>query len=400
MLNVVKKYIGFVIVFLLLVVSAYFIYVKINPKKLPENLIASSGRIDGDLILLNTKYPARVSKIYVKEGDSIRVGEDIAKLRSKELYNKKSSIEEAILSLRKERLSFLQSIDSQQLSLKLLEKTLPKLVAIKTENLKNLKNRLASFNLQISKLNLGFEQDKKDYKRYRKLYASKMISDERFELQELKYKTTANELKTLKIGREKILNDINIAQSLLEIEQDNLEKINISKQNITVSQTKYSSLGNKISQLAASKDEVQAMIDELTIKSPVNGFVVEKIANEGEVVGAGSVVVTVSDTNSYYLKLFIDTMDNGRIKLGDKAVIFLDAYPNKPIPATVTAIAAKAEFTPKDVSVRSDRIQRVYAIHVRPLKYNPILKLGIPAIGVVSIDGAILPKSLNDIPKI
>jgi len=145
---------------------------------------------------------------------------------------------------------------------------------------------------------------------------------------------------------------------------------------------------------------VQAMIDELTLKSPIDGFVIEKIAHKGEVVGAGMGVVTLSDTKSYYLKLFIDTMNNGKIKIGDEAVIFLDSNPNKPIKAKVIQIAQKAEFTPKDVSVRSDRIQRVYAVRLKPLEYDPILKLGIPAIGIIGIDGAKLPNSLDEIPEI
>ena len=63
-------------------------------------------------------------------------------------------------------------------------------------------------------------------------------------------------------------------------------------------------------------------------------------------------------------------------------------------------IAQKAEFTPKDVSVRSDRIQRVYAVRLKPIKYNPILKLGIPAIGIIGVDGVKLPNSLDEIPEL
>jgi HlyD family secretion protein len=103
---------------------------------------------------------------------------------------------------------------------------------------------------------------------------------------------------------------------------------------------------------------------ELTLRSPVNGFVVEKIANVGEVVGAGMPVATLIDPDSLYLRLFVDTIENGKIKLGDKAVIFTDAYPDRPIAASVVNIAQKAEFTPKEVSVRSDRIQWVFAVHL------------------------------------
>ncbi len=400
MLGTVKKYITFIIVVLLLAISAYFIYVKINPKELAKNLIASSGRIDGDLTLLNTKYPARVDKIFVKEGDAIILGEKIAQLKSNEFISQENSLKEATLSLKKQTLSFKQSINAQSLELQLLEKTLPKLVKMKEDNLKNLENTLISVDLRLEKLDLNVKQNKKDYDRYKKLFASKLVSSEKFELMELKYKTILNEYKTLKIEKTTMSNNIKIAKQSLQIAKDNLIKIDISKQNILASKTKLASLENKIKQSQALKNETKDMIDELSLKSPINGFVIDKIANEGEVIGAGAVVVTLSDTSSYYLKLFVDTLNNGKIKIGDRAVIFLDSYPNRPIPAKVTAIAAKAEFTPKDVSVRSDRIQRVYAVHVRPLKYNPLLKLGIPAIGVITINGEGLPISLHDIPEI
>ena len=177
-----------------------------------------------------------------------------------------------------------------------------------------------------------------------------------------------------------------MAKTNLQIAKNNLSKIDMSKQDIL--------------SLKSSLNELKSMTDELSLYSPVDGYVIEKVANEGEVVGAGGIIVTISDRSSYYLKLFVDTINNGKIKMGDKAVIFVDAYPNRPIKAKITNISAKAEFTPKEVSVRSDRIQRVYAVHLTPLKFNPVLKLGIPAIGIISIDKTPLPSSLHDIPKI
>ena len=93
-------------------------------------------------------------------------------------------------------------------------------------------------------------------------------------------------------------------------------------------------------------------------------------------------------------------VENGKIHVGDDAVIFLDANAKRPIAAKVIRIAQNAEFTPKEVSVRSDRIQRVYAVYLKPLHVDPLLKLGIPAIGIISLDGGDLPKSLDDIPAL
>ncbi len=400
MLKSLKNYIAMILVALLVGVSGYFIYIKINAKELPEGLVASSGRIDGDLILINTKYPARIKDIFVDEGDVVTQKQTIAILTSKEFTDKLKGLEEAINSLRDEKLSFTQTIEASKMELKLLEKTLPNMVKIKENDLKTIKKTLSGVKLKIKTVSFNFEQSKRDYNRYKKLFKTKSISPEKFELIELKYKITKKELESAKVDKEKLLNSINIAKTSLQIQKDNLKKIDILKQNIKASQTKLISLDAKVKQLEANRDEVQSMIDELTLKSPIDGFVIEKIAHKGEVVGAGMGVVTLSDTKSYYLKLFIDTMNNGKIKIGDDAVIFLDSNPDKPIKAKVVRIAQKAEFTPKDVSVRSDRIQRVYAVRLKPLEYDPILKLGIPAIGIIGVDGTKLPNSLDEIPEI
>lgn len=400
MKNIVKNYGMFFLLFGLFIMAGYFIYMKVNPQTLSANLISSSGRVDGDLILIGSKYPARVDDIFVSEGESIKKGQKIALLKSDELKSKQEFSFYAIKSAKDEKLSFEKTLQAKYLELELLEKTLPNLVLIKKENLKELQNSIKEIDIKIEQFELQCDKCEKDYIRNKELYQTKAISDDKFELVELKYKSNKKELATLKLKKSKLLNNEKIVKTQVEIQIDDLKKIDIAKHNIKALSLKNSSLSSKIKQLKASKKEIDAMIKELEINSLVDGFVVEKIANKGELVAQGSPIVTLSDTNTYYLKLFIDTMENGKVKIGDSAVIFLDAYPNKPIKAKVAAISAKAEFTPKEVSVRSDRIQRVFAVHLKPIKYDPILKLGIPAIGIISIDGKDLPSSLNDIPQI
>jgi len=380
--------------------AGYFIFMKINPQILSENLISSSGRIDGDLILIGSKYPARVDDIFVKEGESVKKEQKIALLKSDELQAKQEFSLYAITSAKDEKLSFEKTLQAKKLEWELLKKTIPNLVIIKEEKVKSLQKSLDELDIKIEQAELQYHKYEKDFYRNKTLFQTKSISKDKFELIELYYKTKKKELASLKIEKTKLFNTLKIVNTELQIQKDNLKKIDIAKHNISALELKNSSLKSKIKQLEASKKEINAMIDELSIISSVDGFVVEKITNKGELVSAGSGIVTLSDTNTYYLKLFIDTMENGRVKIGDNAVIFLDAYPNMPMKAKVSAISAKAEFTPKEVSVRSDRIQRVFAVHLKPLQYNPILKLGIPAVGVISIDGKDLPSSLSDIPQI
>ena len=195
-------------------------------------------------------------------------------------------------------------------------------------------------------------------------------------------------------------NRLSQADAAIRVARSALEKARAQQEKLRALTESTQALQKALKAVKAARDEAQAILAQMTLYAPIDGFVLEKIANPGEVLGAGQVVATLIDPRSLYLKIFVDTLQNGRIKLGDKAEIFLDALPDHPIPARVVRIAQKAEFTPKEVSVRSDRIQRVFAVHLKPLVPDPRLKLGLPATGVISLDGRKLPRSLKELPPL
>ncbi len=385
-MEIIKKYwLGFALL-ILIAISSLMIYQKLHKKTLPPNLIEGVGRIDGDVINLNTKYPGRVIKITVDKGDRVKKGEVVAILESLEFKAKKEAILAQIKAKERELLA-------KEKDFEILKKSLPIQTKKAKLALKANEAKLNALDRKIDSLKELVEQDRRDLKRIENLYKKHLTYKEALEKANLKYKSDLNSLKALKSQRKELFRAFLISK-------ENLKEALISLKKIDSAKLSLNALKEAILALKASLKEVEAMIDEMSLKSFVDGFVIDKIANEGEVVGAGGVVVTLIDPKSLYLKIFVDTLQNGKIKIGDKAVIFLDAYPNKAILAKVVKIAQKAEFTPKEVNVRSDRIQRVFAVYLKPLKPNPLLKLGIDAVGVISIDGKNLPKSLNDIPKL
>ncbi len=385
-MEIIKKYwLGFALL-ILIAISSLMIYQKLHKKTLPPNLIEGVGRIDGDVINLNTKYPGRVIQITVDKGDRVKKGEVVAILESLEFKAKREAILAQIKAKERELLA-------KEKDFEILKKSLPIQAKKAKLALKANEAKLNALDRKIDSLKELVEQDRRDLKRVENLYKKHLTYKEALEKANLKYKSDLNSLKALKSQRKELFRAFLISK-------ENLKEALISLKKIDSAKLSLNALKEAILALKASLKEVEAMIDEMSLKSFVDGFVIDKIANEGEVVGAGGVVVTLIDPKSLYLKIFVDTLQNGKIKIGDKAVIFLDAYPNKAILAKVAKIAQKAEFTPKEVSVRSDRIQRVFAVYLKPLKPNPLLKLGIDAVGVISIDGKNLPKSLNDIPKL
>ncbi|WP_434581508.1 efflux RND transporter periplasmic adaptor subunit [Sulfurimonas sp. NW15] len=383
-MQVLKKYWLGVVIAVLLVTAGGMIYKKLHPKTLPANLVEGTGRMDGDLVNLNAKYAGRLEKISVDDGVPVSKGMVVGVLKSKELAAQKAGLDAQIQAKK-------QQLAAQKIEEKIAQKTIPLLE-------KKAKAQLVSAQAsqQVFEKNILIQKDvvaqaKRDFKRSQRLYKNKSIDKHKLELAQLKMDTENKKLSALQQQLKKIKSAVTLARIALLDAQASQKKLFAIAANIQA-------LQDGIEALKASKAQIEAMIQEMTLVSPVDGITVEKIANEGEVIAPGMPVATLLDPHSLYLKIFVDTLQNGKIKLGDKAVIFLDAYPNHPIQAKVVRIAQKAEFTPKEVSVRSDRIQRVFAVHLKPLAIDPLLKLGIPAVGVVSLDGKGLPNSLNDIP--
>lgn len=381
-----KKYLSGFLISLLILISLVLIYQKLHPQKLPSDLIEGVGRIDGDVINLNVKYPGRVEKIDIEEGKRIKKGDIVAILSFKEYEAKK---EAAVASIKAKE----NEIKAKEIELEMIKETLPLNVKKAMEAFKAQKAVLQELEKSIESQKEMVKQDKRDYKRVKDLYEKNLIDKHSLEKASLKLKVDTDKLNSLYDKRSQIISSLNSSKNTIDQAKSSLKKAESLKFAVKA-------LKESLRALEAKKKELDIILEESVLKSPIDGFVVEKIADKGEVLASGSVVASLMDPSSLYLKIFVDTINTGKIKIGDKAVIFLDAYPSKPIEAKVIKIAQKAEFTPKEVAVRSDRIQRVYAVYIKPLKPSPVLKLGIPAIGVVSSDGKNLPKSLEEIPEL
>jgi len=384
MVQIIKKYwLGFVAL-VLIVAAAVLIYQKLHPVELAANLVEGTGQIDGDLINLNTKYPGRVSRIAVDDGVVVNKGMVVAVLDSREQQAQKKEIE-AKIRAQNEHLKA-RKIDEQ-----IARKSIPLELDKAQAQLKAAEAKHAAVQKNIRMQEDVLAQAKRDLNRSDYLYKTKSIDKHNYELARLKVDTEQEKLDALK-------STLTEADSAIDAAEVGVKEAEASQKKLLSIQAEIVGVEAGIKALEASGEKIDAILSEMTLKSPIDGYTVEKITNRGEMLGAGMTVATLIDPRSLYLKIFVDTMENGRIKLGDRAVIFLDAYPDRPIEAEVVNIAQRAEFTPKDVSVRSDRIQRVYAVRLKPLRPDPLLKLGIPAIGVISIDSRGLPRSLDEIP--
>jgi len=142
----------------------------------------------------------------------------------------------------------------------------------------------------------------------------------------------------------------------------------------------------------AEVDRIQSIIDDLTLVSPRVGRVQYQLARAGEVVAAGAPIVTILDLTDVYMTIFLPAADAGRLAVGDEARIILDPVPDYVIPASVSFVAADAQFTPKTVETTDERAKLMFRVKLRVdpqvlQQFYTRVKTGVRGLGFVRTKG-------------
>lgn len=122
---------------------------------------------------------------------------------------------------------------------------------------------------------------------------------------------------------------------------------------------------------------LEQQVRDATVTSPVSGVVTESLVEQGELVPAGTVLAVVTDLSDAWLTAYIPEPDLGRIRLGQEAEVVTDDGQRRR--GTVSWINPRAEFTPKNVQTRDERVKLVYRIRVRLDNGDGLFKPGMPA---------------------
>jgi len=147
-------------------------------------------------------------------------------------------------------------------------------------------------------------------------------------------------------------------------------------------------LKRKQEQLVAGRDDIdrsraqvgisEAQLSDTEVSSPINGVVLVKSAEPGEVLAAGTTVVSIGDLEHPWLRAYINETDLGRVKLGQKVKLSTDSFPGKVYWGKVSYIASEAEFTPKQIQTKEERVKLVYRIKIEVDNSSHELKNNMP----------------------
>lgn len=190
-------------------------------------------------------------------------------------------------------------------------------------------------------------------------------------------------------------------RELLDQRQQQLDAANAG---ITVAQAQVSRSQRALDAAQHDTGFYKVQIADNTLIAPKRGRIQYRLANIGEVLPAGGKVFTLLDFSYVYMDVYLPTETAGKIKVGNEARIVLDAYPGHPIPANVSFVASKSQFTPKTVETKSERDKLMFRVRVRIdqqrlLTHTDSIRSGLPGVTFIRWDPSIAwPKNLEAAP--
>jgi HlyD family secretion protein len=108
----------------------------------------------------------------------------------------------------------------------------------------------------------------------------------------------------------------------------------------------------------------QAQLDDTLVYAPIDGVVLVKAAETGEVLAAGTTILTIGDLEHPWLRAYVNETDLGRVKLGAPVKLTTDSYPGKVYTGRISFISSEAEFTPKQIQTKEERVKLVYRVKI------------------------------------
>lgn len=140
-------------------------------------------------------------------------------------------------------------------------------------------------------------------------------------------------------------------------------------------------------------ERLETELVEMDLTAPVAGRVLYKLAQSGEVLGAGGKVLSVLDLTDVYMTIFVPTSQAGLVNVGSQARIILDAVPEYVIPAKVSFVAPRTQFTPRAVETRSEREKLMFRVKVKIdsallKEHIEAVKTGVPGEAYILLDPA------------
>ena len=382
-----KKLILIVVVIAALGGAGMLAYRSLHPDT--TNRVIVSGNIELTQVDIAFKTPGRLIERAVNEGDAVQKGMVIARLDREQLLHQRETAEaalgtaqaqlaESISALKWQKETMAADLQLRKADLSAAES---QLLQLKNGSRPQEKEEATA---AVAAAQSQYDQAKKDWDRAQTLYKNDDISTSQYDQFHARFQNAEANLKQVKEHAglveagpraetiEAASAQVERARAGLRVGQANSIETRRREQDIVARQS-------DIERAKAQIALIDSQLADTIAVSPINGMVLVKAADVGEILAPGSSVVTVGDIEHPWLRAYIREQDLGRIKVGDKVKVTTDSYRDRTYDGRVSYISSEAEFTPKQIQTSEERVKLVYRIKIDVDNPRHELKSNMPA---------------------
>jgi len=382
-----KKIILIVVVIAALGAGGILAYRSLHPEV--TNRIVISGNIELTQVDIAFKTSGRLIERRVNEGDPVQKGMVIARLDQEQLLHQRETAEAALGTAQAQLAESISALKWQRETMQADMQLRNADLSAAQSQLQQLKNGSRPQEIQESQAAVAaaqsqYDQAKKDWDRAQTLYKNDDISTSQYDQFHARFEGADANLKQVKEHAglvqagprsetiESASAQVERARASLRVGQANAIETKRREQDIVARQ---SDIERAKAQIALIDSQ---MADTIAV-SPINGMVLVKAADVGEILAPGTSVVTVGDIEHPWLRAYIREQDLGRVKIGDKVKVTTDSYRDKVYDGHISYISSEAEFTPKQIQTSEERVKLVYRVKIDVDNPRHELKSNMPA---------------------
>ncbi|MBZ5621404.1 MAG: efflux RND transporter periplasmic adaptor subunit [Acidobacteriia bacterium] len=377
------------VIVLVLAAAGAVVYAFRGVGRAPANRLVVSGNIELTEVNIAFKTAGRLIERNVDEGDRVTKGQVIARLdrdqlvaqRSREtagFESTESQLAQAQTALAWQKATLAGDIEQRKAD-----------VASAEARLEEMKNGSRPQEKQearaaVEAAQSEFDRAKKDWDRAQTLYKNDDISTQQYDQFRNRLESADAALKQAKEREALVLAGTRVEQVAAQQAQVEHARgaLKMAEANILEMKRREQELTTRRAEIGRSKASlslIDSQMADTVAVSPVDGVVLVKAADVGEVLAPGTSVVTVGDIDHPWLRGYVNETDLGKVKLGSKANVTTDSYPGKIYSGRVTFISSEAEFTPKQIQTQQERVKLVYRIKILIDNPQHELKSNMPA---------------------
>jgi HlyD family secretion protein len=379
-----------VLLFLLVAIAgaAFLIWKLFFAKRgAPENVVTLSGRIEGDDSAVAPITTGRILEMRFREGDSVKAGESIAILDYEQLRARE---DQALAALRQAEARAQSAGDQIAVLTQQLRESQLQMEQAKVDaegRVRQAREEMASAMADLAEQEAAYKLAIFDRDAYTRLARTGAVSERQGKEAVSKASQQAAAVAAAKRRYEAACGALATARANLVTPLIRGAEAEAVRKQITQQKAEIAAANAGAEQARAQLQEAKENRRDLIVNAPFDGTITTRSAEPGEVVTAGTPVVTMLDLTKVYLRGFIPIGEIGKVKVGQPARVYLDSNPDQPIEAYVSRIDPDATFTPENTYFRDERVKQVVGVKLQLKAGFGFAKPGMPADGEILIQG-------------